>query len=1009
MKCSRVALAKLLLASLALFDVCAAFAFTETNNLPRPEWIQAAATESSQPVVFRKHFVASPELLKAILLVAGDGRLDVTLNHAAVATSDSRTNATAADVRSFLKGGENVLEVRGQNPRGAVTFGVVLELSSPRGKVHWIVSDASWTAALAENDSKLALRSLGRTEANPKDDPFDARQAFDAYNSWQLAMGANTATAAESLALLPGYQAELLRSAQPGEDSWIALAFDPQGRVTIAKEKRGMLRCTLGQSAVEKVELINDTLLECRGLLYAHGGLYAVANNSRGLFRLRDTKGSGQFDEVTELLHTAGGAGHGRNHIKLGPDGALYLIHGDDVTLRTNASSKCPPNFFGVDQLIPAAWDEAPSKLAQRLPLGHLLRSSDQGRTWEMFCGGLRNPLDVAFNEDGEAFSYDADNERDIGAPWYQPTRVLHLVSGGDYGWRRTTATFPEFRPDSLPAAVNIGVGSPTGIEFGTRAAFPPRYRKALFICDWSYGRILAVHLTPRGASYTGTSESFVSGRPLNVTDLAFGPDGAMYFITGGRQTQSGLYRVRYVGPLEQGSEKSAAELSEVKRCTELRALRRSLEILHCPPEPPMDSRQVVDYVWPHLSHPDLWIRHAARVALEWQSFETWEQRLHQTRVQPTAEIPPVTAWLAAARVAAPRSRFWDSTGGEQSRHPNFLLAALSALDTPRLAREQRLRVVRAFALTLIRYPAMGEGRFLEARAALERLFTSDDFALDHEVVELLVYLKSLTVLPKTIPLLAKADSSEELLRYLYCLRAVTNGWTLDQRRAYFTALARADKMQGAREYYRALENIRAEATASLSASERMALRSLLETKPAAPASSTPPKFVQDWKVEELLPMVEQATRGRVFENGRAAFATAQCGACHRVGTEGGVLGPDLTGVASRFGRKEILESILFPSRVIDEKFRQTTFFLANGETLTGTVELEDAGKISVRTSLISDAATTLVTRDIRERKLSDVSPMPEGMLSSLTLDQILDLVAYLEAGGNVKHAMFKK
>ena len=55
-----------------------------------------------------------------------------------------------------------------------------------------------------------------------------------------------------------------------------------------------------------------------------------------------------------------------------------------------------------------------------------------------MHCVGLRNPYGIAFKADGEPFSYDADNEGDIGLPLYRPTRVNHLVSGGNYGWSCT-------------------------------------------------------------------------------------------------------------------------------------------------------------------------------------------------------------------------------------------------------------------------------------------------------------------------------------------------------------------------------------------------------------------------------------------------------------------------------------------------------------------------------------------------------------------------------------------
>ncbi len=154
-----------------------------------------------------------------------------------------------------------------------------------------------------------------------------------------------------------GFKIELLRSAQPEEDSWVSMAFDPQGRVTIACEKKGLLRMTLGKEQVEKVERINDSLLECRGLLYTDGALYADANNSKMFVRLRSSANDDRFDEVTELLRTDGGVGHGRNHVKRGPDGQFYLVHGNNVVAPSNAAPDSPLRNFEDDRLIPCPWD----------------------------------------------------------------------------------------------------------------------------------------------------------------------------------------------------------------------------------------------------------------------------------------------------------------------------------------------------------------------------------------------------------------------------------------------------------------------------------------------------------------------------------------------------------------------------------------------------------------------------------------------------------------------------
>ena len=103
---------------------------------------------------------------------------------------------------------------------------------------------------------------------------------------------------------------------------------------------------------------MNDTLLECRGLLWAYDSLYANANNSKGLYRLRDTDGDDQFDEVKLLKATPGDVGHGRNDLALGPDGMIYSIHGDDVRLPDDYDPTGSPlrNYLDA-RLLRCHWD----------------------------------------------------------------------------------------------------------------------------------------------------------------------------------------------------------------------------------------------------------------------------------------------------------------------------------------------------------------------------------------------------------------------------------------------------------------------------------------------------------------------------------------------------------------------------------------------------------------------------------------------------------------------------
>jgi hypothetical protein len=410
--------------------ICALAAVSE-DVLPQADWISATLTaDSGQTAFFRKTFTAQPALVKAVLLGACDERMTVFLNGEVAAEIGGFERAASMDVTRYVREGQNVLAVRAEHADGLAAFRLMLEMATERGRQSWVASDATWQCVITETEDWNQLNSkenwrpaIGHGQAGLQrwGDAFNARKSVDAYNSWMLASGAAQATDPKTLDVLPGYRVELLRSAQPEEGSWIGLAFDPKGRITIAREQRGLLRMTLGSESVDKVEVIEDTLLECRGLLYAYDALYVNANNSKGLYRLRDSDGDEQFDEKKLLLAVGGGVGHGRNHLRLGPDGLIYIAQGNDVDLPANVARDSPLRHTATDQLFPLNWGEHGTTKGIVPPHGHILQTDRDGSFWRVFAGGLRNELDVDFNEDGEMFTYDADNERDIAAPWYRP------------------------------------------------------------------------------------------------------------------------------------------------------------------------------------------------------------------------------------------------------------------------------------------------------------------------------------------------------------------------------------------------------------------------------------------------------------------------------------------------------------------------------------------------------------------------------------------------------------
>ena len=311
--------------------------------------------------------------------------------------------------------------------------------------------------------------------------------------------------------------------------------------------------------------------------------------------------------------------------MELGPDGNLWVMAGNHTKPPDGLSADSPHKNYQEDHVLPRQPDGNGHATGVMAPGGYILRINPEATKIELFCAGFRNQFDFAFNCDGELFVYDADMEWDWGMPWYRPTRVNHAVSGAEFGWRYGTGKWPDYAADSLGAVVDIGVGCPTGVSNGRGARFPAKYQRAMYVLDWTYGRLMAVHLTPDGASYRGSWENFVCpaglmdpSKPkpsLNVTDAIIGDDGAMYFTTGGRGTAAGLYRVTY-----QGADSTAPAWAPNEAGAGARALRKRLEAFHGKVDP-----QALETLWPHLNSPDRSIRYAARIALEdarsWQGF----------------------------------------------------------------------------------------------------------------------------------------------------------------------------------------------------------------------------------------------------------------------------------------------------------------------------------------------------------------------------------------------------
>jgi len=160
--------------------------------------------------------------------------------------------------------------------------------------------------------------------------------------------------------------------------------------------------------------------------------------------------------------------------------------------------------------------------------------------------------------------------------------------------------------------------------------------------------------------------------------------------------------------------------------------------------------------------------------------------------------------------------------------------------------------------------------------------------------------------------------------------------------------------------------------------------------------------------MSDLEPSLPQVSHGRNFESGKAAYNDAQCFMCHRVGNDGGSIGPELTAASSKYSRREILESILEPSKVVSEQYQNYTVVQKNGDGATGRIVDENDEKVIVQPNLISPERVSIRKADVADRHPSKISPMPEGLVNLLTADEILDLLAYIESTGKERAANFK-
>lgn len=353
----------------------------------------------------------------------------------------------------------------------------------------------------------------------------------------------------EGLRVPEGFHVELYADDELAHDIH-SMTIDAKGRVVVSGP--GYIRILIDSDNDGRADAFKvfaekpDT--GSQGMFFL--GSTLLCSGDEGLQIFRDENQDDVADGPPQVfLKISAGGEHHVHSIQKGPDGWWYVMAG---------------NFAGVTE----AYATTPTSPIRKPVSGTLLRLKPNLSGGEIVSDGFRNAYDFAFNETGDFFTYDSDDERDISLPWYLPTQVFHVVPLSNAGYVTTGLKHPGSYPDMPPVLATFGRGSPTGVACYRHKSFPAPYQGALFMLDWTLGRILAVPLTQQGSGWQKGGLVFAEGRDqfgFAPTDIEVAPDGSIFVCVGGRGTRGSVFRIVYDGVTDAASTVGAAEAPAVQ------------------------------------------------------------------------------------------------------------------------------------------------------------------------------------------------------------------------------------------------------------------------------------------------------------------------------------------------------------------------------------------------------------------------------------------------------------
>jgi putative heme-binding domain-containing protein len=485
---------------------------------------------------------------QATVTVTADDRYELFVNGRKVGAGRSIRQMEQYDITPLLARGRNVIAFKVTNVADGPAALVARVFIKPSG--------GQWRSYSTSDSWRTSLETVaGWQSVNLDDSRWKPAQVFGVLGEtapWDRREEVSPAQVSENQRFQINQEfsvTEVLGHDVTG--SLINMAFNEFGHI-IASQEGGPLLLIYDSNkdgVVDKTREYCTLVKNIQGILPLNGDVFVTGDgpDGVGIYRLVDKDRNGSLEEAHKIVGFKGESGeHGAHGLALGPDGRIYCVLGNHVSYDGDYAPSSPlKQVYEGDLVTPRFEDPGGHANGIKAPGGAVIRMDIEGKSVELVAGGLRNAYDLVFHPSGRLFVHDSDMESDEGSIWYRPTSVFEIQEAGEYGWRSGWAKWPDYYFDRLPTLLETGRGSPTGGCVYEHHMFPQRYHGNLFLADWTQGRILAVKLEDNGQAQ---SQVFLQGQPLNVTDLAIGPDGWLYFCTGGRGTKGGIYQVRWNG-----------------------------------------------------------------------------------------------------------------------------------------------------------------------------------------------------------------------------------------------------------------------------------------------------------------------------------------------------------------------------------------------------------------------------------------------------------------------------